>query len=138
MKFKFNLGNVTFNNERNNWSDKRGDVNHYHYDPARSFELKDLNLEIEIGMEEMLEMVKADKETIGTLISTARELVPQLLAMKNEAKEKEVVDLKNKIYGLEAELSAARSCNEYVKEKYNKIIKETEKKSVSEDDRELY
>ena len=138
MKFTFNLGNIEIRQEKMDVVTWNGKNKHVHHTPERAFNLEGLNLEIEIGMEEMLEMVKADKETIGTLISTARELVPQLLAMKNEAKEKEVVDLKNKIYGLEAELSAARSCKEYVKEKYNKIIKETEKKSVSEDDRELY
>lgn len=136
MKFTFNLGNVTFNNERNNWSDKRGDMNHYHYEPARSFELKDLNLEVEFGVEEMLQIVKSDEAIVGQLISVVKNLAPMLVQMKKEKAEKEVENLRKQIVDLESQLASARNCKSYIKERYNDLVKEST--SAKSSDRELY
>lgn len=140
MKFKFNLGNVSFSNERNNWSEKRGDINHYHYEPAKNFEMKDMNLEVEFVVEELLQMVKSDEAIVGQLLSTVKELAPMLVQMKKERNEKEVADLKHKIYDLEAELEYKKVKIEHVEERANKLVKENNelKEKAKLNDRELY
>ena len=140
MKFKFDLGSVTLNNERNNFSEKRGDINHYHYEPARCFELKDLSVEVEFGVEELLQMVKSDEAIVGQLLNTAKELAPMLVQMKKERNEKEVADLKHKIYDLEAELECKKVKIDHIEERANKLVKENNelKEKVRLNDRELY
>lgn len=140
MKFKFNLGNVSFSNERNNWTEKNDNIKHYHYEPARNFEMKDMNLEVEFGVEELLQIVKSDEAIVGQLINTAKELAPMLVQMKKEKAEKEVTDLKHKIYDLEAELECKKVKIDHIEERANKLVKENNelKEKVKLADRELY
>lgn len=141
MKFTFNLGNLEARQERNNWKEKHCDGNHFHYEPAREMKLENVQLGIEFEMDEVIQICKSSDLTFMELVKLIKELGPQAmdyLSRKEEAK----AAVNSRIAELEKDLETARSCKNYIKEKYNKLVRETASKDTTftkvEDDRELY
>lgn len=141
MKFNLNLGNLNIKQEPKDIVSYKGKEKHIHHIPGRSLDIGDFNIGLEFEMDEIIQLCKSSDITMLELMKLAKEAIPQIVEFKERAREKEIVDLKNKIYGLEAELSAARSCKEHIKGKYNELVKEVKGKPTKladADDRELY
>ena len=134
MKFTFNLGNMEIRQERNNWKENERN----HYKPAREMKLENVQLGIEFEVEEMIQMCKSSDLTVIEGIKLIKELGPQfmdILIKKEERKD----NLERENQTLRNELESARSCKNYIKERYNELKGKIESTSTKlADDRELY
>ncbi len=140
MKFNLNLGNLHIKQEKMDVVTWNGKNKHVHHTPERAFNLEGFNLGLEFEMDEIVQLCKSSDMTMLELMKLAKEAIPQIVEFKEKAKEKEIADLKNKIYSLEAEIECKKVRIKHVEERSNKLVKENNelKEKAKLNDRELY